>query len=229
MMNKLFNHQNKASKITLWGVSVSPFVRKVKVALAEKGLAYEQQSILPTLLLNATNCSVPEKFAKTSPLGKIPAINDGEVNVSDSAVICAYLERAYPTQNKLYPECNEKYARVLWFENFADNVFAEIAYKKIFMQLFIIPHVLQGVEDKEMVETAKSKELPRLFDFLESSLQGKWIIGDDFSVADIALVTHFISLKQVDVLVDETQWPKLHAYIERVLTRSSFSQVLEEK
>lgn len=228
MINKLFNRQEKTPKITLWGISVSPYVRKVKVALAEKGLAYKQQATLPTLLLNATNQPVPEKFALTSPLGKIPAINDGDVDVSDSAVICAYLDKAYP-QNKLYPENKGKYAKALWFENYADNIFAETAYKKIFLQLFVIPHVLKGAPDEEMVDAAKNKELPKLFDFLESKLHGPWIVGDEFTAADIALVTHFVSLKQVDVLVDAKQWPKLHAYVERSLVRSSFLQVLGEK
>ena len=50
---------------TLYGVNVSPFVRKVRVALAEKNIAHEHESVNPM--------SPPENYREISPLGKIPA------------------------------------------------------------------------------------------------------------------------------------------------------------
>ena len=69
----------------LYGASASPFVRKVRVVLAEKGLAYEREDLIPI--------NVSPEFRKISPLGKIPALRDGERTLADSSVICAYLER----------------------------------------------------------------------------------------------------------------------------------------
>jgi len=63
--------------IILWGVSVSPFVRKVLVALAEKELSYQHHEIMPAVLLRATNQAIPQEFAAASPLGKIPAMQLG--------------------------------------------------------------------------------------------------------------------------------------------------------
>src|SRR5437762_13180739 len=73
---------------TVYGANGSPFVRKVCVMLAEKGLTYEQEPVIPL--------NVSAEFKKLSPLGKIPAYRDGEATLSDSSIICAYLERKHP-------------------------------------------------------------------------------------------------------------------------------------
>ena len=79
---------------TLIGVNASPFVRKVRVALAEKKIPYDREDLIPV--------NVPAEFRKISPLGKIPAYRDGKVTLCDSSVICAYLEKTHPTP-PLYP------------------------------------------------------------------------------------------------------------------------------
>ena len=76
------------------GASGSPFVRKVLVALAIKELPYEQIQQLPFI-------KDPE-YRKINPLGKIPTLQDGDLTICDSTVICEYLEDAYP-QPPLYP------------------------------------------------------------------------------------------------------------------------------
>lgn len=72
----------------LIGVHLSPYARKVAVILTVKGLAYEQEPMLP-------GSGGPE-FRKISPLGKIPVLMDGESAIPDSSVICEYLEEKYP-------------------------------------------------------------------------------------------------------------------------------------
>src|SRR6185369_13010579 len=74
---------------TVLGVNLSPFVRKVRVALAEKGVPYDLVPIFP----QATD----EEFRKISPLGKVPALRDGDHGFSDSSVIGLYLEKKHPS------------------------------------------------------------------------------------------------------------------------------------
>ncbi|MGB0934935.1 MAG: glutathione S-transferase family protein, partial [Alphaproteobacteria bacterium] len=64
--------------------------------------------------------------------------------------------------------------------------------------------------------------------YLEKSLgDNEWITGETFSVADIAIATHFISLEIANVKLDASQWPKLAKYIERALARPSFQKVYQ--
>ncbi|MDC3180642.1 glutathione S-transferase family protein [Gammaproteobacteria bacterium] len=94
---------NKNTHITLWGLKISPYVRKVIVALEEKSLDYTLVEILPKSLLLATNQSVPTDFDEASPLGKIPAIQVGDFAISDSAVIAEFLDQLDLNTHNLYP------------------------------------------------------------------------------------------------------------------------------
>ena len=74
--------------ITLHGNSISPFVRKVLAVLQLKNIAFEQTQQMPF--------TADTEFVKISPLGKIPALQDGDTAICDSRVICEYLNDAYP-------------------------------------------------------------------------------------------------------------------------------------
>jgi glutathione S-transferase len=74
--------------LVVLGGSVSPFVRKVRVVLAEKGLDYEHEPVNPF--------APPEGWREISPLGRIPAFKDGDRVINDSSVICQYVERRFP-------------------------------------------------------------------------------------------------------------------------------------
>ena len=78
----------------LYGANGSPFFRKARVVLEEKGIPYETENLVPVP-------KTPELLAM-HPLGKIPILRDGEVVVPDSSVICAYLEKKHPSP-ALYP------------------------------------------------------------------------------------------------------------------------------
>jgi len=97
---------------TVLGVNLSPFVRKVRVALAEKGVPYDLVPVFPQ--------AADEEFRKISPLGKVPALRDGDQGFSDSSVIGLYLEKKHPSPS-LYPSDPFEYARALWFEEWADS------------------------------------------------------------------------------------------------------------
>ena len=100
----------------LWGVSVSPYVRKVRMLLAEKEITYQHKQTLPVLLLQATGQEIPSDFSVISPMGKIPAFVDNGLHISDSSVICAYLEHRYPNAKALYPS-HAKHAKRVFVAN----------------------------------------------------------------------------------------------------------------
>ena len=212
----------------LWGVKVSPYVRKVQVALHEKQLPYTQEEILPTVMLKATGQDVPSDFSKASPLGKIPAFQDDGFQIADSAVICAYLEKQYPDTVNLYPSDPQQLARALWFEHYGDDTLTNIAYQKIFFEVFAKPNVLQLPADEAIVEKARNEELPPLLDYLNEQIKGQqWLLGDQYSIADISIATQFVGLKLSDYIVDSKRWPHLSEYLERVFTRKAWQEVLQ--
>ncbi len=194
----------------------SPFVRKVRVVCAEKQIRYEHEPIFPG-----------QVDRQISPLGKVPGWKDERGPLSDSSVICAYLERLKP-EPSLYPREAYEYARALWFEEYGDTALAQVFGPKIFFKKIVGPRFLgQQFEDTE-IQKAWDEEAPPLLAYLESQLSQEWLVGRSFSIADIGIATQFVNLHLAGYRTDPKRWPKLAAYIERVHARSSFKTLIAE-
>ncbi len=199
----------------LYGAPVSPFVRKVMVALAEKGIAHELEPVNPF-------AAGPE-YRKISPLGRIPAYQDGDLTIADSSVILLYLEKAYPTPS-LLPSDAPDYARALWFEEYGDGGLGPIIGLKIFRQRIVGPRLFKTPTDETVVKQALTEDLPPMYDYLESQLgSGEGLVGGRFSIGDISVVTQFANLVISGEKVDAARWPKLAGYVDKTLARPSFA------
>ena len=207
---------------TLLGAPVSPFVRKVRVVLAEKGVAHDLDPVVPF--------NVSDEFRKASPLGKIPAWRDGERTLADSSVICAYLERKHP-QPALYPSDPYDYARALWFEEYADGGLVPIAGPKVFFQKIVQPKFFNQPTDEAVVTKAVNEELPPMFDYLNGELAegSTTFVGKQFTIADVAVASIFVNLQHAGVGVDPKRWPRLAKALASTFERPSFRALIQEE
>ena len=105
------------------GSYVSPYVRKVLACLALKGLAYEIDPI--------TAFYGNDEFERLSPLRRIPVVIDGDLALSDSSVICAYLDEAHPEPPLLPTDVKDR-ARARWLEEYADTRLGDVAIATFF-------------------------------------------------------------------------------------------------
>ena len=211
--------------LVLLGGSVSPFVRKVRVTLAEKGLEYGHEQVNPF--------APPAGWRDLSPLGKIPALRDGDRVLNDSSVICAYLERRYP-QPALYPSDAYEYARALWFEEYMDGGFVPVAGPRVFFTLVLKPLFGRKSEADPADVAAASKvveeELPLFWDYLERELgDSEFYVGNRLTVADIAVASPHVNLQHAGVAPARKRWPRLRAFLDRMHGRPSFKKVIEEE
>lgn len=208
------------SKPKVFGASLSPFVRKLRVYLAEKDIAYDIESVMPG--------SDDADFRKMSPLGKIPAFSDGKISISDSSVVCAYLERLNP-EPPLYPGDDGDYARALWFEEWADSALVAATVVP-FRERLLARAFFNREPDEEAVAQALEQDVPVAFDYLEGQLSGPGpIVGDSISIADVAIATHFATFGHGGCSVDPARWPGLAGYADAMLGRPSFSALLAEE
>ena len=211
--------------LVVLGGSVSPFVRKVRVALAEKGLEYRHEQVNPY--------APPAGWRELSPLGKIPAFRDGERTVNDSSVICAYLERRFP-KPALYPSDDYDYARALWFEEYMDGGFVPIAGPRVFRPLVLKP-LFAGKSEADPSDVAEAtkvveEELPAYWDYLERELGDReFYIADRLSIADIAVSSVHVNLRHAGVAPARKRWPRLRAFLDRMHGRPSFKKVIDEE
>jgi glutathione S-transferase len=203
----------------VYGTSVSPFVRKVLVFIAEKGLQAEH---LPIGLQDSL-----AEFRACSPAGKIPALRDDSFRLADSSAICHYLERKHPAP-ALFPSGAEDYGRMVWFDEYADTI-AWAAGAKAFFNLVVMPKVLGKPGDSAAAAKALNEELPPIFDYLESQVTGPFLVGGAFSLADIAVTSPFVNLKIAGHPLDASRWPKLAGYISAIVARPSFAAARDRK
>jgi glutathione S-transferase len=217
-----------SEKPVVWGTKVSPYVRKVMVAMEAKGISYTLKEILPSKLLKQLNQEVPLEFAQASPLGKIPAYQEGNFTLADSSVIIEYLEKAHP-EHPLLPKQPKEFAKALWLEKYADTFMSDIIHNKIFVESVVKPNVLKVESDQKKIHEAIENELPLIFNYLEKTLLNnhtKFLVGNTMTIADIAVVVHFVSLKMSEVEVNKQKWPRLAEYVERVLDQPAFKKAL---
>ncbi|MFK0573759.1 glutathione S-transferase family protein [Endozoicomonas sp.] len=202
----------------LYGVPLSPMVRKVLLALEIKKINHE---IVPVMPFNK-----PEGFEKISPLGKIPAWEDDKVTLADSTVICEYLEDRYPEQ-PLYPEDPAGKARARWFEEYADTVMLPVL-GTVFFERIAKKMMNQPVDEAKVQEILESK-LPGTFVYLESQApEADFLFGPDLQMADISIATNFINLGHAGVNVEPAEYPKLAAYVERLLQHPAVANRIAE-
>ena len=205
----------------VFGVNVSPFVRKVRVVLAEKGLDYEFETVFP-------GPQAPADWREKSPLGKVPAFQDGDRTLADSSVISAYIERTAP-EPRLYPADPYDYARALWFEEYGDGGLVPVFGAKVFFQRIVGPRFFGQTTDEKVVNEAIANEIPPLCAYLEGQLKGDYLVGNQLTIGDIGAASPFVNLRYGGVRPDKAKYPKLAAWVDRIHARPSFAKLIEEE
>jgi glutathione S-transferase len=168
--------------IHLYSGPLSLFSRKVEIALAEKGLAYER-TMVPFTQAAGYAPKHPAVVA-ANPKSQVPVLVDGELTVFDSTVIFEYLEDAYPAP-PLFPDGPAARARCRLLELTADEILLP----------WVRPLMRRTAPDpdperrRQHAEEAGQAEtmLRQHYDRLEQALGADAYFCDRFSVADIAL------------------------------------------
>lgn len=204
--------------LIVYGAPLSPFVRKVRICLLEKRLDYQLEIVMPF--------TPPEWYLQLNPLGRIPALKDGDFTLADSGVICQYLEDAYVQTLHLYGSDAAQRGQVRWLEKYADYELAPLTTFGVFRNRILKPSSGNRCNE-ESVQAALNEKLPRHFDYLEQQLGGReFFVGDRLSMADIAVASQLINLEHGGETLDADRWPVLAAHYQRMKARESFASVL---
>ena len=197
---------------------------KVSIMLEEIGLPYEAH----TINIGANETWTPE-FLSLNPNGKIPAILDPHgpggkpLALWESGAILVYL--AEKTGKLLSADPAARYETLQWV------FFQMAAVGPMFGQLgFFHKFAGREIEDKRPLERYRL-ETKRLLGVLEQRLAGRdWIMGGDYSIADIAMlgwVRNLIGFYAAGELVDYASLRHVPAWLERGLARPAVQRGLE--
>ena len=200
----------------VYGTPVSPFYRKVLIALQEKGLDYDVEALLPLP-------KTPELLAM-NPIGKVPILREGDLVLPDSSIICAYLERGQPEAPTLYPGDPADFGRALFLEEYADTTLADAVSGLVF-EKFVRANFLQEEPDAAVVAELENEKVPACFDWLETQAKGEALVGA-FGIADIAVGAQLQGLGFLNQEIDAARWSALAAYAKGLFERPSFQKAM---
>ncbi len=205
------------AKTKIIGSYLSPYVRKVLVCLDLKGVPYEIDPIVPFY--------GNDEFTQVSPLRRIPVLIDDDVAVSDSTIICEYLDERYPAV-PLLPKEAARRAHSRWYEEFADSRMGEVFIWHLYNQLVIRRFVWGEQPDEAILGKALQEEIPSILDYLETQVPTDGFLYGALGIADISLASFFRNAAFSRYEVDQTRWPKVGSYVERVLAVPAFQRLM---
>jgi glutathione S-transferase len=203
--------------LTIIGSFVSPYVRKVLACMNLKGLPYEVDPITPFY--------GNDEFERLSPLRRIPVLVDGDLAISDSTVICAYLDEAFPG-HALYPAAPKDRARARWLEEFADTRLGDLFIWDLFYQKIVHPLVWGEPGDQVRIDAALREGIPAALAYLERELPADGFLFGDIGVADIAIASFFRNGAYAGFNVDSERWPRTAGFVERTLAHPCIAALL---
>jgi len=198
----------------LIGSHTSPYVRKVRVVLAEKKLDYH---------FELENVWVPETtIQQLNPLGKVPCLimEDGYV-MQDSRVIVEYLDTLTPVCKLLPPNGRER-ADIKCWEALADGVLD--AGVLVRLERTLRPAAQQS---EAWIERQLKKVVLGLAAMSERLEDAAWCAGNHYSLADVAVGC---CLGWLSFRFPEIDWrgahPNLGKLFDKLSERASFKDTI---
>jgi glutathione S-transferase len=175
--------------------------------LEEVGVDYEVETVD---IRDSGRDDSPE-FRSASPLGKVPALVDGDVRVAESAAICLYLADRYAS-GRLAPGIDDP------------------ARGEFLFWTMYTPAVIEPAMAEKFSGAASNRlshgwgDFDTMIGALEQGLAGRrWILGDTFTAADVMLGSSVIFMRVFKVLPDS---PELLAYADRCLEREACQKAM---
>lgn len=230
--------------LRLYHAWASTCSQKVRLALAEKELAYDG------VVLNLRRFEqLSPDFLAINPDAMVPVLDHDGFVLRESTIINDYLDEAFP-ERPLRPADAKGRAKVAVWNRLIDDV-ATLAIKKPSFQKNLRPY-LQSLPDAEIDDavrrmpnpetarrwrdaarngipeaelTAAHADLRRMLDRMQDTLgRNKWLAGDAYSLADINMapfVHRIASFPEYDLARD---WPAVAGWYTRLRARPAFSR-----
>lgn len=231
--------------------SFGPAANSMKplLTLFEKGLPFEKNRLDPAKFEHHTDW-----FKAINPRGQVPALVDGAHVITESTVICEYLEDEYPTEVKLRPDTSYGRAQMRVWTKWVDEYFcwcvSTIGWHRY------VGNMVKGLSDEEFEEKVKAipvveqqvkwrraregfpqemldeemRKIAYSVERLDAHLrEHEWLVPGQYTLADIC---NFAIANGMQVgfaeLVNKEKTPGLVRWIEQIKARPAVKQMYAE-
>jgi len=188
----------------------SPKTRSVRAIwmLEEAGVDYD----LELVDIRSAQRDDPPDFRRASPMGKVPALVDGETAMSESAAICLYIADRYAA-GRLAPATD-------------DASRGRFLYWILYTPAVVEPAMAEKFSGVEPNPGRKGwGDFGAMISVLETGLADRqWILGDTFTAADVMLGSSAVFMRQFDMLPGSG---RLSDYADRCLARPAYRRAID--
>ncbi len=203
----------------LFHVPLSPFCRKVRLALAEKKIEVE--------LVEERYWERDRDFLRRNPAAKVPVLRLDGRTMAESSAICEYLEETRPEPPLLPRDPAARFeARRLvgWFDDkFHHEVTSKLLYERVNKKI-----TGEGYPDSRNVK-AGARAIKYHLDYMAWLLdQRRWLAGDVMTLADFAAAAHLSALDYISD-VDWNRQPAVKDWYAKIKSRPAFRSILADQ
>ena len=193
--------------MVLYSGTTCPFSQRCRLVLFEKGMDFELRDVD---LFNK-----PEDISVMNPYGQVPILVERDLTLYESNIINEYIDERFP-HPQLMPADPLMRARArLMLFNFE-------------RELFVHVHVLENEKGKvpeKAMEKARNEIRDRITSLVPLFLKNKYMLGDDFSMLDVAIAPLLWRLDYYGIELSKTAAP-LMKYAERIFSRPAYIEAL---
>ena len=194
--------------LTLCGFSASNYYNKVKLALLEKGVAFEEELAW-----------VGETDRNASPLGKVPYLKTEHGPISESTVVLEYIEDQFPAQPLMPADAFQK-AKVRELLRYTE-LHLELVARNLYPEAFFGGKVSDSAKEKTGQQLEKNVAA-----FAQLVKFSPFIAGDQFTLADCAAAPSLFYADWAHEIPHSLT--RLRAYRARLLSQPSIVRVVDE-
>lgn len=166
------------SRPRLFGADYSVYVRTVRLALAEKGIAYD---LVPVDVFASEG--VPSAYSERQPFGRIPAFEHDGFSLYETSAITRYIDEAFDGP-RLQPSDPRQRARANQLMSIADAYVYPILVWGIYVERVSKPSK-GGITDEAAISAALPKAETCLKAISDLMGSGTWLAGENLSLADL--------------------------------------------
>ena len=234
--------------LALYHNDMSLCAQKVRVGLAEKGLAWEDRHIV----LRSGEHQKPW-YIKLNRRAVVPTLIDGDNVIPESNVILEYLDEAYPAP-PLAPKDPYGRARMrLWTKQLDEDVHDAsaailsfgIAFRHQYLErgelgtrmLEQIPNLFKRERRRDVIEKGPGSQhfviavrrMVQLLDEMEEALGAHaWLAGDAYSLADVAFTPYLARLEHLNIIDMIGERVRVADWYARCKARPSFAEAIRK-
>ena len=187
----------------LYSGTTCPFSHRCRFVLYEKGMDFQ--------VIDVDMYNKPEDIAVMNPYNRLPVLVERDLILYESNIINEYIDEHFP-HPQLMPADPVMRAR------------ARLMLYNMEVELFSQIEALESGKEKQ-VERSRQHVTDRLIELAPAFTKTKYMLGDDFTMLDVAIAPFLWRLDRYGIKLGKTAAP-LMKYAERIFSRLAFIEAL---